>query len=161
MANRQFSRLSFRWRVILVLFTLITLAIELMMYGVFAREYYYLNVKRLRLVALTAVKMGAQYLPADPPAAVRVADEYAQRREITGAEIVFTEVSSDNNVLTIRLDRKIPQYVAVLALGGLPARNISVTASASRRGVGQPFGIEILDVPAAQPESQKIRMSSR
>jgi hypothetical protein len=157
------GQLSFRWRVMLIVFAVITLPIELLVHGVFAREYYNLNVKSLRLVALTAVKMGAQYLPADPPAAVRVADEYAQRQEITRAEIVFTELSSDNNVLTIRLDRKIPQYMAVLALGGLPARDISVTASAWRQGAGQPFAIKIPDVPAAQssrPEPQNSRVFS-
>jgi hypothetical protein len=84
----------------------ITLPIELLMHGAFARDYYYLNVNNLRLVALTAVKMGAQYLPTDPPAAIRVADAYAQHHGIARAEIVLTELSPDKSVLTIRLERK-------------------------------------------------------
>jgi hypothetical protein len=159
MTNREFSRLSFRWRVMLIVFPVITLPIELMVHTVLAREYYYLNVKNLRLVALTAVKMGAQYLPADPPAAVRVADAYAQRQGIARAEILFTELSPDNNVLTIKLDRKIPQYVAVLAMGGLPARDINVTASAWRQGAGHPFGTKILDVPATQSSQHTVQNS--
>ena len=51
--------------------------------------------------------------------------------------------------LTIRLERKIPQYLAVLAMGGLPARDINVTASAWRqRSVGHPFGTRMIDASA-------------
>ena len=141
MAIRQFSRLSVRYRVILIALVAITLPIELLMHGAFARDYYYLNVNNLRLVALTAVKMGAQYLPTDPPAAIRVADAYAQHHGIAPTEIVLTELSPDGNVLTIRLERKIPQYLAVLAMGGLPTRDINVTASAWRQGAGHPAGL--------------------
>jgi hypothetical protein len=126
------------------------LPVELIVNNRLAREYYYLNVKNLQLMALTAVKMGAEYLPADPRVAVEVADAYVQSQGIDPAEIVFPEPSSNNNVLTIRLHRKIPRYVAVLAMGGLPAREICVTASARRQGRGHPFGTKILDVPAAQ-----------
>jgi hypothetical protein len=133
MANRKSSRLSLRCRVMLIVFAVITLPAELIMHSIFAREYYYLNAKNLQLMALTAVKMGAIYLPANPRAAVRIADAYVQSHGVAPAEIVFTELSSDNSVLTIRLDRKIPQYVAVLAVGGLPARDINVTASAWRQ----------------------------
>ena len=55
-----------------------------MVHSILARKYYDLNVKNLGLVALTSVKMGAQYLPADTAAAVRVADAYAQGRESRG-----------------------------------------------------------------------------
>ena len=166
MAMRQFSRLSVRCRVILIALAAIILPAELIVHSIFAREYYYLNVENLRLVALTAVKMGAVYLPANPPAAVRVADAYAQHHGIARAEIVFTELSPDGNVLTIRLDRKIPQYLAVLAIGGLPARDINVTASAWRQRAGHPFGTQILDVPAltasksSQHEAQIARLLS-
>jgi hypothetical protein len=146
MANRQFSRLSLRWRVMLILFAVITLPVELTVHSILAREYYYLNVKSLQLMALTAVKMGAEYLPADPRGAVQVADAYVQTQGIAPAEIVFTEPSSDSNMLTIRLDRKIPRWVAVLAMGGLPARDISVTASAWRQGTGHPLRTKILDI---------------
>jgi hypothetical protein len=133
----------------LTVLAMITLPVELLMHGAFARDYYYLNVNNLRLVALTAVKMGAQYLPTDPPAAIRVADAYAQHHGIAPTEIVLTELSPDRSVLTIRLERKIPQYLAVLAMGGLPARDINVTASAWRqRSVGHPFGTRIIDASA-------------
>jgi hypothetical protein len=71
-------------------------------------------------MALMAVKMGAQYLPADPHAAVRLANSYVQSQGIAPAEI-----SS--------LNYKIPTFVAVLAMGRLPARNVEVTASAWRQ----------------------------
>jgi hypothetical protein len=147
--KKQLGRLSFRCRVMLTVLAMITLPVELLMHGAFARDYYYLNVNNLRLVALTAVKMGAQYLPTDPPAAIRVADAYAQHHGITRDEIVLTELSPDGNMLTIRLERKIPQYLAVLAMGGLPARDINVTASEWRqRSVGHPFGTRIIDASA-------------
>ena len=92
--------------------------------------------------------MGAEYLPANPRAAVRIADAFAQRHGIAPAEIVFTQLSPDNSVLTIRLDRKIPSYVAVLAMGGLPARDIDVTASAWRQRSGHSLDTQILDIPA-------------
>jgi hypothetical protein len=153
MAIRQFSRLSVFCRVILIALAAITLPFELLMHGALARDYYYLNVNNLRLVALTAVKMGVQYLPADPPAAIRMADAYAQHHGIARAEIVLTELSPDGNVLTIRLERKIPQYLAVLAMGGLPARDINVTASAWRQRVG-PFRHAILDAPVSKSSRQ-------
>src|SRR5208282_3300929 len=109
-------------------------------HSIFAREYYYLNVKNLRLVALTAAKMGAVYLPTNPRAAVWIADAYVQSHGVAPAEIVFTEPSSDSNVLTIRLDRRIPLYLALLAVG-LPARDISVTASAGRPSAGHPAAL--------------------
>src|ERR1700682_1018224 len=136
MVNRQFNRISVRWRVMLILFAVIMLPVELIVHRIVAREYYYLNIKSLQLTALTAVKMGAEYLPADPRVAVQVADAYAQSQGIAPAEIVFIELSSNNHMLAIRLDRKFPRYMAVLAMGGLPARGISVTASAWRQGAG-------------------------
>jgi hypothetical protein len=102
--------------------------------------------------------MGAQYLPADPRAAVLVADAYAQSHGIAPGEIVLTELSSDNSVLTIRLDCKIPE-VAVLAAGGLPARDINVTASAWRQRAGHPFGTKILDIPATQSSQHEVQNS--
>jgi hypothetical protein len=148
--TKQFGRLSFRWRVLLIAFAVITLPIELTVHSIFAREYYNLNLTNLRLVALTAVNAGAQYLPVDPPAAVRVADAYARHQGVTRAEILLTELSPDGKVLTIRLDRKIPLYVAVLAMGGLPAREINVMASARRQPAGHPIGTQILDVPSGE-----------
>jgi hypothetical protein len=148
MTNRRFSRLSLQCRVVLIVFAAITLPTELVVHGVLARKYYDINAENLQLVALTAVKMGVQYLPADPGAAVREANAYAVGHGIARSEIVFTNLSSDDTVLTIRVERKIPKYFAVLVVGGLPSRDISVTASARRRrqGVGRPLGTRILDI---------------
>ena len=144
MAMRQFSRLSVRGRVILIALAAIILPVELMMHGTFAREYYYLNVNNLGLVALTAVKMGAEYLPTDPPAAIRVADAYAQTTGSRGPRSCFTEPSSDGNVLTIRLERKNSTYLAVLAM--VDCRRVISTSRRRHGGNAQdhPFGTKIL-----------------
>ena len=133
MANRRFIQLSLRCRVMLIVVALVVLPTELTMRGMFAREYYYLSAKNLQVRALAAVKIGAEYLPGNPRAAVRAADAYAVSQGIAPAEIMLTEVSLDNTRLEISFDRKIPGYVAVLTMGGLPGRDINVTASAWRQ----------------------------
>ena len=130
MVNRQLSRLSLRCRVMLVVFAVITLPVELRVHATFARVYYDLYVKNLQLMALTAVKRGAEYLPADPRAAVRVADSYVQSQGIASAEIVFTELSSDNNMLTIGLDLKDSAICGSARVGSFAG------ASYQRDGVG-------------------------
>ena len=149
MANRRFSRLSPRCRVVLNVLVAIALAAELMAHRVWSREYYDLNVRNLQLVAVTAARVGARYLPADPHAAVRAANAYAQSHGIERTEIVLTELSSNDNALTIRLDRKISVFIAMFALGELPARYISVTASARRQYPRRAYGIRILDSQGA------------
>lgn len=106
------------------------------MHSIVARAYYSLNSQSLQLVASMGVKVGAEYLPANPRAAVRIAEAYAQDHGIAPAEIVFTECSSDNRVLTIRLDRKVRQYVALFAVG-LPARDINLTVSVRLKAYDQ------------------------
>ena len=147
MINRPFNQLSLGCRVTLMVLATITLPGMLIVQTIVARAYYRLNSQSLQLIALMAVKVGAGCLPANPRAAVRIADAFARDHGIAPAEIVFTQLSPDNSVLTIRLDRKIPSYLAVLAMGGLPARDIKATASAWQRGAGKPFGTRILDVP--------------
>ena len=104
------------------------------------QRYYYLSAKNLQLRALAAVKIGAEYLPGNPRAAVRAAGAYAVSQGIAPAEIIFTEVSLDNTRLKINFDRKIPGYVAVVTMGGLPGRDINVTASAWRQEDAKPIG---------------------
>jgi hypothetical protein len=128
--SRQLNQLSFRCRVALVVVSIVLVPIELVAHGILAKNDYDLNVEILRVSAVAAVTVGAQYLPTDPNAAVREADAYAKSHGIARHEIIFTALSSNDTVLTIRLDRKLPRYIAVLALGGLPAREIEVTASA-------------------------------
>jgi len=146
MAERQFRRLSFRCRVAVIISGVLILSAELIMHRSLANEYYYLKLETLRLTAATAARVGAQYLPADPHAALREADKYAEGHGIAPAEIIFTQLSAHNTVLTIRLDRKIPIYVTVLAVGGLPSRDIDVTASARRQAAGPDVSTRILDV---------------
>lgn len=125
----------------LVVAALIALSAELTVHSILAKDYYYLDIKNLQLVALAAVKAGAAYLPANPRAAVRIADAYMRSHGIAPAEIVFTKPSSDGDVLTIKLDRKIPLYLALLAVG-LPTRDIRVTASARCRSETRPAPAE-------------------
>jgi hypothetical protein len=161
MANREFNRLSHRSRMTLILWA--TMLVALIMHTILARAYYSLNSRSLELVASMAVMMGVEYLPANPRAAVRVADVYARDHGIAPAEIVITEPSSDNNVLTIRLDRKVPQYVSLLAVG-LPAHDISVTASARLRAYDQGTVLHrasppgILDVRVVQASRSGIAL---
>jgi hypothetical protein len=79
------------------------------------------------------MKMTTRQAAGNPRAAVRAADAYAVSQGIAPAEIIFTEVSLDNTRLKINFDRKIPGYVAVLTIGGLPGRDINVTAAAWRQ----------------------------
>ena len=106
MVNRPFNRLSLGCRVTLMVLATITLPGMLIVQTIVARAYYRLNSQSLQLIASMAVKVGAECLPANPRAAVRIADAFARDHGIARAEIVFTESSSDNNVLTIKLDRK-------------------------------------------------------
>ena len=143
MAKRQLNRLSFRCRLALIVIVLVFVPIELMAHGLLVKKYYDLNVEILRLTAVAAVNIGAQYLPTDPHAAIREADAYAERQGVARTEIAFTELSSNNCMLTIKFVRKIPRYFAVLALGGLPTRDIEVTASA-RQERNAPVGHSIM-----------------
>jgi len=127
----RINRLSLRWRIALITFGVIAFSGELIAQNFVGGTFYSLYIKNLELIAITAAKTGAKHLPADPNAAVRIADTCAEGLGMAKAEIVSTEVSADDNVLTIRLDRKIPSYLAVLALGKLPTRYLSVTARAS------------------------------
>jgi len=144
MASKQLSRLSFHWRVTLLVSALVLLGIELVVHGIIAKRYYDLNVETLRLTAVAAVKKGAQYLPTDPNDAIREADAYAEGHGIAHGEIVFTELSSNNSVLTIRLVRKIPLRFVVLVWGGLPSRDIEVTASAGNKSHNAPNAQSIM-----------------
>jgi hypothetical protein len=128
MVKPQFNRLSFSCRVTLIALATIILPGALIMQTIVARAYYDLNSRSLQLVASMAVSAGSVYLPRDPRAAVLIADAYVQDHGVAPAEIICTELSSDNDELTIKLDRKVPKYVALFAVG--LARDINVTASA-------------------------------
>ena len=127
-------RLSTHRRLALLVFVTAVLSGELAIQTRFAKAYYELNSKRLHLIGVMAVRAGAAHLPADPGMAVRVARAYAQANGVTRDEIVFIRASFDGRVLTITLDRTIPEYVALFFVG-LPSRDITVTV---RGEVGAP-----------------------
>ena len=66
MANQQFNRLSLRCRVTPVLLPTTLLVAALIAHSLIARAYYSLNSQRLEVVASMAVRVGAEYLPANP-----------------------------------------------------------------------------------------------
>jgi hypothetical protein len=109
-----------------------TLSGALIVHSISANFYYHSNLVRLQMAADLAVNMGANYLPADPHAAVQVADRFAKANGVLLNEITFTGVTADNRTLRIRLIRRVPLYIATLAVA-LPGDEIVVTASARRR----------------------------
>lgn len=98
-----------------------------------ARTYCNLNSRSLQLAASMAARVGAQYLPLNPQAAMWTANRLLHRCGVASNEIISTVVSSDDRTLTIRLSRKVPEYVLLLALGA-PDRTINVTASGQGQG---------------------------
>ena len=78
MVNRPFNRLSLGCRVTLMVLATITLPGMLIVQTIVARAYYRLNSQSLQLIASMAVKVGAECLPANPRAAVRIADAFAR-----------------------------------------------------------------------------------
>jgi hypothetical protein len=128
MMNRQSNRSSLRCHVTRIVLAPIILLGALIVHSIAARWYYNLNSQSMRLVASIAVRAGTEYLPSDPRTAVLIADGYARRFGIASNEIMSTDVSADDNTLTIRLSRKVPEYISLFAVG-LPDRTISVTAS--------------------------------
>lgn len=98
-----------------------------------ARLYYKFNSSQLGIAAALAVRAGSEFLPEHPRAAVWAADAYVRDHGVGAGEIVFTGTAADNQTLTIRLDRKVPWYVALFAVG-LPSHDIAVTATARHRG---------------------------
>jgi hypothetical protein len=105
----------------------------LIVHSVSANIYYKINHHCLQMAADRAVRAGRNYLPTDPGAAVYVADEYARLGGVGPDEIAITRVSPDNRTLTILLRRRVPWYVALLAVG-LPAREMAVSASVTMAG---------------------------
>jgi hypothetical protein len=139
MVNRRFNRLSLSSRVMLIVLATVILPGVLIVQTIAARAYYNLNSQSLQLVGSMAVRVGAEYLPTDPRTAVLIADRYARRCGITSNEIISTDVSADDNTLTIRLSRKVPEFLSLLALG-LPDRTISVVVAGHSQKVRGGFG---------------------
>ncbi len=137
MTMRQFNRSSLRRQMPIVL-ALLFLAGALIVRSIISTAYYNLSLWNLQLVASTAIRAGAVYLPDDPRTAMFVADRYVRFCGVSSNEIDSTEVSADDYTLTIKLSRKIPEYVSLFAFG-LPGRLISVTASGQQHKSQEPF----------------------
>jgi hypothetical protein len=116
----------------LILLAVITVTGSLIGHSLSANMYYNLNYLTLQMAADLAVRAGAEYLPTNPRTAVQIANAYAKLNGVTSHEIVLTGVGPDERTLRIRLNRQIPIYIALFAVG-LPSRDIIVTASAQRR----------------------------
>jgi hypothetical protein len=101
-------------------------------HSILARIYYNLNSLELQTAADIAVRAGGQYLPGNPHAAMSIADAYLRRYGVAPDEIVFTGTTPDDLTLTIRLRRRMPWYMAALAIN-LPSRIITVTATEQLR----------------------------
>jgi hypothetical protein len=102
---------------------------EVALHTFLTTAYYVTNLRRLQLIAAMAAGAGAEHLPGNPALAVRIARSCANLNGVTGDEIVFIHTSTDNQVLTIRLDQRIPKYFALFAFG-LSTPELTVTASA-------------------------------
>lgn len=146
MVSKHLSKVSASHAALVLLTAAIVTGI-LIVHSILAGVCYNLQRLNLQMTAATAVSIGAEYLPADPQSAVRVANAYAQRGGVTPKEIAITVTSADNLTLTIRLRCEVPWYVALLA-AGLQAREIEVTASARSRPIVHHFGTLIRFEPS-------------
>ena len=108
----------------------------LVVHSVSASLYYAMNSSMLQTIAAQAVRTAAEHLPTEPAVAARIADECLKAGGVAVDEIVLTSVSADNGTIMVVLNRKVPLFLAFLAVG-LPSRAISVTASA-RKQIQQP-----------------------
>jgi hypothetical protein len=128
-------------RSLLVLVSAITWAVALLVHSISARAYFSSNSIQLAIVAEMAVRAGRDFLPNEPHAAVYAADRYVLSHGVAAEEIVFTSTDSDNSVLTLRLCRRVPRYMALFAVG-LPNRTIILTATARRRSDYHKAGLQ-------------------
>jgi hypothetical protein len=112
--------------------SLLAVTTWIVVHSIVARMCYDLYCARLGMAASMAARTGAEYLPTDPTMAVQVAHAYAKLSGILPGEIIFIRVTPDHRTLSIRLNRRMPTYIALFAVG-LPSRDISVTASAQTR----------------------------
>jgi hypothetical protein len=118
--------------VALILAAITVTTCEAVVHSISAGAYYDANQVRLQMVADSAARSGAEYLPAAPRAAVKAAEEFAQNNGVLSGEITYAQVAPDGNTLNIRLHRQIPIYIALFAVG-LRSREITVAASAQKR----------------------------
>jgi Flp pilus assembly protein TadG len=101
---------------------------------------HYYNWVQMQKAADIAVLAGANSLPDDPAQAITTAQQYAESNGILAAEIASTTVASNDQSITMSLQRTVPYYFAK-ALGMTNATlNVSATAAPqpSTYAVGAP-----------------------
>ena len=103
--------------------------------GVGAAVYYYVNWIELQKAADAAARAGSSYLPGNPGLALRTARTYVGLNGVTVHEIQFAQVSPDQRKITIRLARRLPFYLSGFAVG-LRTRWIVATGTAIRAYIG-------------------------
>lgn len=106
---------------------------------------YYYAWYRIQQGADAAVLSGGSWLPAYPDLALSTATTYANSNGISSSEIVSTAVASDNQSLTMSVQRNVNfTFARVL---GISSATVAASATAQVLGVGKadgaaPFGID-------------------
>lgn len=90
----------------------------------------YMNWTRLQVGTDTAVMAGAAYLPRNPGAAIRTANDYARICGIAANEIVATEIGPDHSTISMRVTRKVTLVTRFLGVG---QGNVAANSTASVR----------------------------
>jgi len=96
----------------------------------------YMNWTRLQVGTDTAVMAGAAYLPGNPGAAIRTANDYARICGIAANEIVATEIGPDHTTISMRVTRKVTLVTRFLGVGQgkVAADSTATVRTAERRG---------------------------
>lgn len=89
----------------------------------------YFNSVQLQKAADSAVLAGANWLPGNPSQANTTANQFAESNGIKAAEITSTTVASNDQSITISLQRNVPYYFA--RVFGLTSSNVTAAATAS------------------------------
>jgi hypothetical protein len=103
--------------------------------GVGAAVYYYVNWIQLQKAADAAAKAGSSYLPGNPVLALSTARTYVGLNGVTPPEIQLAQISADQRRITIRLARRLPFYLTGFAVG-LRTRWVVATSTAIRAYMG-------------------------
>jgi len=111
--------------------------------GVGAAVYYYVNWIQLQKAADAAAKAGSSYLPGNPGLALSTARTYVRLNGVTPHEIQLAQVSADQRRITIRLARRLPFYLTGFAVG-LRTRWVVATSTAIRAYMGLRAGASAL-----------------
>jgi Flp pilus assembly protein TadG len=94
----------------------------------------YMNWTRLQVGTDTAVMAGVVYLPGNPAAAIRTAEDYARICGIATDEIVATKIGPDRTTISMTVTRKVTLVTRFLGVGqGNVAANSTATVHSTVR----------------------------